>query len=453
MAGSGRWPLRAAPGAALCALVMGVFSPLAGTASAQTAAVSPAPATGTPALAPTGVTEQVRQLVECGGTMYAVGSFTQISQGGVTYTRDNVFSFSATAPYTITTWTPSTNGTVNSIALTSDCGHAYIGGSFTQVDGVSADNIAYIRTYNNTLVKDWAHDANNQVNTVLLTPNGHLLAGGQFTSINGSSKHPYYASLNPSTGSDDGYLNLGVSGHYSYPGSDTNTTEIYNQQLAPDGDYVLAEGVFTQVQGQHRQQIFMFHLAKSAGNVTGWTSGEFNSYCSDNHPLYVKAAAWSPDGLTVYVADTGFHPYNWGKQFPLTGLCDAAAAFPSTLASVGHTWINYDGCYTLLSVAADSSAVYIGGHELYGDNPNGCKSAGPGSYPAPGMGGLDPTTGALLLNTGGTAGLYSRDRGLGADDMLITPAGLWIASDNDAGSNMCGGVSGLAGICFLPYTS
>jgi hypothetical protein len=36
--------------------------------------------------------------------------------------------------------------------------------------------------------------------------------------------------------------------------------------------------------------------------------------------------------------------------------------------------------------------------------------------------------------------------------MLVTSAGLWIASDNFKGSATCGGVSGLAGICFLPYT-
>ena len=35
--------------------------------------------------------------------------------------------------------------------------------------------------------------------------------------------------------------------------------------------------------------------------------------------------------------------------------------------------------------------------------------------------------------------------------MLVTSAGLWIASDNLDGSQMCGGVQGLAGICFLPY--
>ena len=57
-----------------------------------------------------------------------------------------------------------------------------------------------------------------------------------------------------------------------------------------------------------------------------------------------------------------------------------------------------------------------------------------------------------MLNSSHTAGLYSWARGLGADDMLLTGAGLWIASDNFDGSTNCGPVSGLAGICFLPYS-
>jgi hypothetical protein len=55
------------------------------------------------------------------------------------------------------------------------------------------------------------------------------------------------------------------------------------------------------------------------------------------------------------------------------------------------------------------------------------------------------------LNWAGSAGYYSRDRGLGADDLLATSAGLWIASDNYADSAACGHVYGHAGICFLAY--
>jgi hypothetical protein len=45
----------------------------------------------------------------------------------------------------------------------------------------------------------------------------------------------------------------------------------------------------------------------------------------------------------------------------------------------------------------------------------------------------------------------TRSRGIGADDLLLTRAGLWIASDNYQGSQMCGKVNGLSGICFLSY--
>ena len=435
------------------ALVVSAFGLV--PAVAQTGPVSPTPDTGTPALAPSGSTEQVRQLVQCGSTMYAVGNFTQISQNGTTSTHDNIFSFSATAPYTITSWTPSTNGTVDSIALTSDCTHAYIGGSFSQVDGQSANNIAYIRTYNNTLVNTFAHGANGEVSTVLLTPNGHLLAGGAFTSINGSSSHHYYASLNPTSGKDDGYLNLNISGHYVYPKVGFNSTDIFKQELSPDGGHVLVEGVFTSVGGLPRQQIFMLNLGGSHGYVSDWNSTEFNQHCATKHPFYVKAATWSPDGTTVYVADTGLAPDGWKGTFPLTGICDAVAAFPAIRAGgLSHYWVNYTGCDSLYSVAADSSAVYVGGHERWADNASGCNAAGPGAIPAPGMGGFTPgsTGGTLLTDPSGTVGLYSRARGLGADDMLLTSAGLWIASDNFDGSTNCGPVSGLAGICFLPYS-
>ena len=88
--------------------------------------------------------------------------------------------------------------------------------------------------------------------------------------------------------------------------------------------------------------------------------------------------------------------------------------------------------------------MYFGGHERWSENPNGCNTQGPGAISAPGMEGLSPSTGLLIFNP-------TRSRGFGADDMLLTTAGLWIASDNYEGADMCGHVSGHAGICFLPF--
>jgi len=51
----------------------------------------------------------------------------------------------------------------------------------------------------------------------------------------------------------------------------------------------------------------------------------------------------------------------------------------------------------------------------------------------------------------GAAAAQAGDRGLGADDMPVTTAGLWIASDNLDHAQYCGGVS-LSGLCLLPYS-
>jgi hypothetical protein len=416
----------------------------AGPAQAATGPVSSTPAAGTPQLANTGSTEQVRQLAQCGGTMYAVGTFTSIQRYTTTYARNNAFSFSATSPFKVTTWNPNVNGIVNSIAFSPDCSQAYLGGIFTSVNGTTVKNIAEVSTSTGAVNTAFASSAGGQVST-LLVYGSHLLAGGYFTSINGSSANPYFTSLNTTTGKDDGFLNLNISGNYQFPGVSSNPTRVYNQQLSNGGTLDLVMGDFTSVGGQPRQQIFMLNLAGSTASVTPWTSDEFSQACATVEPFYVQAAAWSPDDSEIYIGTTGYHPYDQPTGgAPRTGLCDAAAAFPATQADVSHLWVNYTGCDSLYSAAADASTAYFGGHERWSSNPSGCDYAGSGAIAAPGMEGLDPRAGTLTFNP-------TRDRGLGADDMLVTSGGLWIASDNSDGSSYCGGVYGYAGICFLPY--
>jgi hypothetical protein len=455
----------------------GALSLPAAPALAQTGPVSPTPVAGTPTLVATGTTETIRQVADCNGTMYAVGSFTQISgyNGSTTqsYTRNNIFSFSDTAPFTVTSWDPNVNGTVNTIAFNgSDCTKAYIGGQFTTVGGATAKDIAAVDTTTGALVPGFNDNAAGQVDTILAV-NGHLLTGGFFKGINGSTTDPYYASLSPATGKNDNFLGLGISGHITFKGVKNNSTEVYNQQLSHGGTLVLVEGDFTTVSGQNRRQIFMIDVSGATAALTGWTSPEFDGSdpngtlnpndpyynCGASHPYYIRAAAWSPDDQTVYIADTGVHPINWSPTtgpYPIPGLCDAAAAFPATQTQVFSDWIAYDGCDSLYSAAADTSAVYVAGHNRWFNNQNACNKVGPGAIPAPGLAGLTPGSagGSLILNSAGTAGLYSRSRGHGADDMLLIPGvGLWIASDNFGGKPSCGGQAGFSGLCFLPYTS
>jgi hypothetical protein len=436
--------------ASTLAVITGAALALTGSAPPAFASVSPTPASGTPQLAPTGTTEQVRQLVQCGQTMYAVGSFTLIGQSGATYARNNIFSFSAVAPYLVTAWNPNVNGVVNTIAFNgTNCSTAYIGGKFTSVHGTAAANIAAISTSTGAVQTGFAHSANGQVET-MANHKGHMLVGGYFTSISGSSANKYMASLSPTTGKNDGFISLNISGNYQYCNStgtkcaSSNNTRVYNQQISHGGSLDLVEGDFTSVGGKSRQQIFMLSLSGTTANVTAWTSSAFNQHCWYTEPFYVRAASWSPDDSTVYIGTTGFHLANWDGTFPLTGICDVAAALPASQARVSTRWINYTGCDSLYSTAADSTTAYFGGHERWSQNPNGCNQAGQGAISAPGMEGLSPSTGKLIFNP-------TRARGLGADDMLVTTAGLWIASDNLSGSDTCGGVAGHAGLCFLPY--
>jgi len=458
------YSLRTAVIASVAAL--GCCIPMAASAatasSAQSGPVSPTPASGTPKLAKTGSTETIRQLVECGGTMYAVGQFTEIQRFSTMYPRNNIFSFSASSPFKVTSWAPDVNGEVNSIAFNGgNCSDAYIGGQFTSVNGTTVANLAKISTSTGNVVSAFdSHTGGGHVDT-LLAVKGHLFAGGTFTSINGSTSDPYFASLSPTTGKDDGFLHLNIKGPITFPKVKDSLTDVYNQQLSHGGTLELVEGNFTSVGGLPRRQIFMLKVSGSSGTVTGWSSAEFDGTnpgkypyynCAASHPFYMHAAAWSPNDSTIFVADTGFHPYNWNGTFPLPGLCDAAASFPATQKEVTSNWIAYDGCDSLYSIADDSSAVYVAGHNRWFPNPDACNKQGKGAIPAPGLAGLRPASGSLILNSSGKAGLYSRSRGHGADDMLITGAGLWVASDNFGGQTSCGGASGYAGICFLPYS-
>jgi hypothetical protein len=411
------------------------------------------PAAGTPQLIATKVPEQVRQLARCGKRMYAVGSFTRIGRGHGVIKRQNVFSFSASAPYRVSHWHPRVNGTVNSIAFDGKhCRHAYLGGDFTRVNKRTVSNLVEVTTRKGSVTRRFKANANREVETLLMW-HKRLLTGGTFTTINGKTHHRYFASLKPKTGAVTRYLSLKISGHYQYRNSMgqpsvVNPSRVFNLQLSHRGNRLLVEGDFKRIGGKPRQQIAMLNLRRRHATTNLWYPKEFNRPCQIDQPFYAKAAAWSFTDSQVFVAtDGGLPASGLGSERvgPRSGLCDAASAFPSARHRVRHQWINYTGCDSLSAVVADPSTVYIGGHERWANNSNQCDNNDLGTAtPAQGMAGLSPATGHVTYNP-------SRARGFGADDMIITNAGLWIASDNFAGADQCGHVHGHAGICLLPY--
>ncbi len=414
-------------GAMLAGAAVAIAIASSAVASASTASVSQTAAAWTPYLVGTNVA--VNQLVQCNSTMYAVGTFAQVgAKTQTTVTRHNVFSFSATTGQ-ITSWNPNANGAVNAISLSADCSTAYLGGSFSTMNGVAVQNLAKVNTTTGAVDTTFKPTPNGAV-LALQQATGRLFVGGQFSSIAGISRAAM-ATVTLANGAIDNYSSIAVVG--ALPNS---ARKIWSFRLNNAHTKLLVNGSFLTVAGQTRRQLFVVDLGSSSATLDAWYAPALTLACTSSEPLYAKGIAWSPDDLSIYIATTGYRG--------ASPLCDATAKFSST-ASGNQTarWINLTGCDSLYSVVADDTNVYVGGHQRWLSNPKGCDSAGPGAVSRPGIGSLFAATGAV------TAWNPTRSRGHAVNDLVLTPAGLWVADDNQFSSNNCAGVFH-PGICFFP---
>jgi hypothetical protein len=198
---------------------------------------------------------------------------------------------------------------------------------------------------------------------------------------------------------------------------------VYNQQLSPKGNRLLIEGDFTAVGGRLRHQLAELNVGRRAVTVNAWHNAQLNAkHCASDMAFYGRAATFSPDQKTIYLAATGFQG--------TSPFCDAVTAFTNT-SPARIRWVNKTGGDSLYAVAASPTAVYIGGHERWANNKYGLNSCGSGCVRRPGVGAVAARAGRA------TPWNPTRSRGHGADDMLLTRAGLWIASDTYMNSTTC----------------
>src|SRR4051794_35920183 len=267
------------------AVLTATFGLSTGTASA---AVSSLPA-ATPQLATKGTDgtiETVRQITQCGSTMYAVGLFTDVRNAGqsTAIARRNAFAFSAVAPYRVTAWNPMPDGQVDTVACAPD-GSILIGGKFANAGGTTNRNAARVDAATGKNLKFGFHPAARVAHMEVVQ--GHLLAGGFFA--------PYLTSVSPTTGKPDGYRTPTIAGTYIYPGVGINTTRIWNMSVNAAGTAVLLTGVFTSVDGQHHEQVVRLNMEPTGATVSSWSPIDLYTHCATVEPFYAQDAAWSPD--------------------------------------------------------------------------------------------------------------------------------------------------------------
>jgi len=252
------------------ALAVGLSLTMAIQGSAH-ASVSPTP-TKTPGLSGIAVYDLTvldSERVILGGNFTKIGAFTRTDVGALLPTGKVDPDFDA-----------STNGDVRAVAASEDGTRIFIGGTFTEVNGVPRQNLAAIDAVTGALIADWQADTTGTVPMVksLAVHDDRLYVGGKFTGIDGSAKQKL-AALSVTTGNLVTW-NTGING---------NVNEV---RVSPDGATVWVGGSFTRIKGADRS----YFAAIDA--VTGLATS-FNRAADGG---YVITVAVSPDGNRVYAS-------------------------------------------------------------------------------------------------------------------------------------------------------
>ncbi len=367
--------------------------------------------------------------------MVVGGSFTSVSQvtaGGAAaaITRNYLLAFDPATGALDTGFLPAVNGEVDAIVPTPDGTGVYVAGRFSTAGGVTT-KLALLSTTTGAVVSTFKASVNGAINDLALV-GSHLLVGGNFTTIGGLPRGGL-GSVNATTGAvDANYLAVSLTGHHAFgrfPNSADGPVGVQNLAVSPDGKRVIVDGNFITAQDSvasyARDQIVSIDLSTPTATIDpNWNSNSYTAACfNGSYDGYMRDIGWSPDGKYFVVTATGGY---FGGSFED---CDSASRFEASASGqdVQPTWVDYTGTDSLYSVAVTTSAIYVGGHQRWLNNPYGQDSPGPGAVPRPGLAALDPANGVpLSWNPGRNA------RGHGAEVIYATQSGVWVGSDTDA---------------------
>jgi hypothetical protein len=353
-------------------------------------------------------------LAVVGDTVVVGGTFTKVqdSRRTTTYARKNIFAYGL-RDGAVRSFAPAVDGAIYSLAPGSR-DTVYLGGGFKTVNGAAQRGLARIGVGSGARITSFgARISWGDVRTVR-NRGGKLYAGGTFTKINGIPRVGL-ARMNAGSGAVDAGFNPRISA----PGLRRPRVEHFD--ISPDGTRLIAVGALLRVGTAARTQIAMFDVSGSAATLTSWHTPAYQPPCMAGFDTYLRQVKFSPNGRWFVVVATG-------RASSPTKLCDSAARFEATGGGRHNpTWVQRTGGDSLYATAVTGSAVYVGGHQRYLNNPLGsdAKGPGPGAVSRVGIGALHPATGkALSWNP-------SRARGVGVRVFLVVPQGLLVGSDTD----------------------
>ena len=376
---------------------------------AHSTVVSPNPVDFTPHV----LDGTVWSMAVVGDTVVVGGAFTKVTDAArrTTLARKNLFAYGL-RDGAIRTFAPQVDGAVYSLAAGAD-GTVYAGGAFKTVNGAAQRGLTKLSLGGQRVSAFTARIGWGDVRAVQAR-GSRLYAAGTFQNINGVNRAGL-ARLSSTTGAVD----TGFDARLTAPG--LSRTRVEHFDISPDGRKLVAVGALLRASGYDRTQIAMFDVAGPSAQLTSWYTDAYKPQCMKGFDTYLRQVKFSPDGSYIVVAATG-------RASSPDRLCDSAARF-ETGGTGRHnpTWVQRTGGDSLYAVAVTGSAVYLGGHQRYFDNPHGtdAKGPGPGAVSRVGIGAVSPSTGrALSWNP-------TRKRGVGVRVFVATPQGLLVGSDTD----------------------
>ena len=288
----------------------------------------------------------VWQQVIIGNVAYAVGQFNTARPAGAapgtnTVARNNILAYDLTTGNLITTFTASLNGVAKTIAASPDGSKLFVGGAFSQVNGVSRPYVASLNPTTGALNTSWAPKVNSRV-VALTASNNAVYMGGWFSGV-GSVSRPKLAAVSTTNASL-------LSWNPVPAGGDVNTLMV-----SPDDSKVVIGGSFTTLNGSGNPGYGLGAVDTRAGGLLPWAANNLVR----NGGSQASILSLSSDGTTVY--GTG---YVFGSGGNLEG------TFSADWSDGKLNWV--EDCHgDTYGVYASDTAVYTVSHAHYCGNIGG----------------------------------------------------------------------------------
>lgn len=370
---------------------------------------------------------KVRATTTVDGVTVAGGDFTSVTQLAGTDTRlprQDIFAFNAAGEIS-QDFVPRLSGAgadVFDVIPAGDGSSVFVAGIFGSVNGVKrTGRLVKIDVHTGAVDPTFrAPVFDGRVNALHLV-NGRLYVAGAFTTVGGVPRTSLVA-LDPATGVDTGTVNFSFSQTFNGGNVGINTFT-----MNPDGSRLVAIGNFRLVNGQSRPQVVMIDTSGPTATLSSWATQLYSPLCGGRFETYATDVDSSPDGSYFVIVATG----GFGGGAPK--LCDSAARweFARTGPNQEQTWVEYSGGDTFTAVGISGTAIYVGGHYRWLNNPFVGDMAGPGSLIRRGLAALDPRNGLPFSWNPG------RNLGYGVWGFEVDAQGLWIGHDRNtvAGEN------------------